>query len=172
MNVSAFGLSLLCSAISAYSLYSYIYHTWLIAPPNVVLFGIALAALILGAIGFKDRSSRLAKWRSWTTTILSGLLIVLLCLVMAFTSMFSGAKTKIKTVQSPDGAYTLDFFYTNAGAMGPFGVLGERNGPLWFKKVIFYEERVDQVEVEWVDNHTVVINKVRLDLSAGDTSFN
>jgi hypothetical protein len=70
-------------------------------------------------------------------------------------------------VQSPDEKYTINFYITDAGGMGTFGVLGELRGPLWFKKKIYVEKRVKQVDVKWVDNHTALINNHRLDLTTG-----
>ncbi|GAA0372014.1 DUF5412 family protein [Bacillus horti] len=164
-NLIAFFLMIFCYLIVAYSIYSLANNTWLIAPPNYVILLLSILTFIIGVMGFKDVSSWHAKVRSWLTTIFSSLLVVLLFITLAFTSMFSGAKELITTVNSPDGYYTIDFFYTDAGAMGTFGILGELNGPLWFKKRIYTERRVDQVEVEWENNHTILINDNTLDLS-------
>lgn len=48
--------------------------------------------------------------------------------------------------------------------MGTFGIVGELNDPLWFKKNIYSERHADQAEVEWEVEHIVVINGHRLDL--------
>ena len=61
------------------------------------------------------------------------------------------------------------FYHYDAGAAGSFGVRGEINGPLWFKKRIYYQSRVEHVEVEWVNNSTVSINKRTLNLKEGET---
>lgn len=70
----------------------------------------------------------------------------------------------MKSVQSPEGQYTIDFYRVDAGAMGTFGIMGELNGPLWFKKNIYSERHAEQAELEWEDEHIVVINGHRLDL--------
>ncbi|WP_256464174.1 DUF5412 family protein [Halobacillus amylolyticus] len=46
---------------------------------------------------------------------------------------------------------------------------GELNGPLWFKKRIYYQERTENVDVEWESNDTVSINNHILNLDEGDT---
>jgi len=42
--------------------------------------------------------------------------------------------------------------------MGTFGIVGELQGALWFRKVVYSERKTDQVHLEWSNNHTVVIN--------------
>lgn len=170
-NLIAFILMISCCSVAAYSLYSNARNVWLIAPPNYVILLLSILALVLGIRGFTDTSSWHARLRSWLTTIFSSVLIVLLCIAMLFTAYFSGEKELIKTVHSPDGHYTIDFYYTDAGAMGTFGILGELKGPLWFRKRIFAEKRVDQVEVEWENNHTILINNKRLDLREEFATF-
>lgn len=163
-NWIAFFLIIFSCLIAGYSLYSDMHYMWLIAPPSYVILLLSILALVLGIAGFWDKSSWHAKLRSWLTIIISPLLIILLCIVILFTAMFSGAKERMETVSSPDGQYTIHFYRTDAGAKGTFGILGELKGPLWFKKKIFFQRRVDQVEVEWENNHTILINAHRLDL--------
>ncbi|WP_185131720.1 DUF5412 family protein [Cohnella zeiphila] len=139
--------------------------------PFYVILLFSFLTLTLGVIGFFDKTIRNAKFRSRFTTIFSIILIFVLFITMLFTTMFSGAKELLTTVHSPDGKYTVKFYHTDAGGMGTFGVLGELNGPLWFKKKIYVEKRVDQVDIEWKDNHTILINNHKLDLRKGETLF-
>ena len=170
-NLWSFYLIFVCLGLVAYSLYSNISNTWLIAPPIYILFIISLFALTLGMMGFKDKRDWRTKTRSWVTVILSTLLSIALFLAISSTIFASslGINELIKTVQSPDGNYTIDFYLYDAGAAGSFGVRGEINGPLWFKKRIYYQSRVEHVEVEWVNNSTVSINKRTLNLKEGET---
>lgn len=80
-----------------------------------------------------------------------------------------GANKHIKTVSSPEDNYTIDFYRFDAGAAGSFGVRGTLNGPLWSKKRIYYQQSVEQVEVEWENNSTISINNHLLNLKKGDT---
>ena len=73
------------------------------------------------------------------------------------------------TTQSPDGDYTIDFYQINGGAATSIGVVGELDGPLWFKKTIYDDWNRQEVDVEWIDNHTVKINDYVLDLEANKT---
>jgi hypothetical protein len=170
-NLWAFYLILVCFGLATYSLYSNMKNTWLIAPPNYILLIISLIALILGIVGFKDKRNWWTKARSWLTVILSSLTTVGLFLVVSFTLFFSsvGANEHIKTVSSTDGNYTIDFYRFDAGAAGSFGVRGELNGPLWFKKRIYLQHNVEQVQAEWKNNDKVSINNHILKLDEGDT---
>jgi len=171
-NFWAFSLLFICLGLSTYSLYSNIKNTWwLIAPPTYVLFVISLLALTLGIIGFKENTNWRQTIRSWVTVILSSLLSIALFLVILLIMFASslGVNELIETVQSPDGNYTIDFYRYDAGATGTFGIRGELNGPLWFKKRIYHEKRIEQVEVQWKNNYTVVINNRILNLKNGET---
>ncbi|MCM3398107.1 DUF5412 family protein [Oceanobacillus profundus] len=170
-NFWSFYLILVCLGLAAYSLYSNFTHAWLIAPPNYMLLIMSLLAFYLGVFGFKDKRNWRTKTRSWITIILSSLLSIGLFLGVSLTLLLSllGASEHLKTVNSPDDNYTIDFYRYDAGAAGSFGVRGELNGPLWFKKRIYYQDSIDQVEVDWKNNSTVSINKHILNLKEGDS---
>ncbi|WP_391560076.1 DUF5412 family protein [Robertmurraya sp.] len=170
-NLWSFYLILVCLGLVAYSLYSNISNTWLIAPPNYILLLISVISFIFGIKGFKDNRNWQAKTRSWLTVILSFLLSIALFLVILLSLFASllGANEHIETVHSPDGNYTIDFYRYDAGAAGSFEVRGELKGPLWFKKRIYYQDTVEQVEVEWDNNSRVSINNHILNLKKGDT---
>jgi len=170
-NWTAFSLAIILFILTLYSLYSFIYNKWLISPPNYIILIFSFLALILGILGINDKSSWFAKLRSWVSIILSSILIFTLLIALSFTVMFSGSKELLSTVHSPDEKYTIHFYRTNAGAMGTFGILGELRGPLWSKKKIYAEKRADQVDVEWEDNHTILINNHKLDLTKGESLF-
>lgn len=55
------------------------------------------------------------------------------------------------------------------GGTGSFGVLGELNGPLWFKKRIYRESNTENVKVNWGSKGKVAINNHILYLNKGDT---
>ena len=170
-NFWSFYLIIICLGVALYSLYSSINNTWSISPPNYILFVISVLAFILGVKGLKYKRNWRTKTRSWLTITLSSLLSTVLFLVLSFTLFFSsfGANEYIKTVSSPDNSYTIDFYRWDAGAAGTFGVRGELNGPLWFKKRIYYEKRTENVNVEWENNNEVSINNHILKLNEGDT---
>jgi len=170
-NRWSFYIILLCIGIGAYSLYSNVKNLWLIAPPNYVLLGVSIIALILGLKGLGYQKNKWVKVRSWVTITLSILTSLALALVFGFTAIFSfmGANEHIKTVSSPGNNYKIDFYRWDAGAAGSFGIRGELNGPLWFKKRIFIQQHLEDVNVEWKSDSQVLINHHLLDLDEGET---
>ena len=135
-NLWSFYLILICLGVAFYSLHSNINNTWLIAPPNYILFMISLLSFILGIKGLKDKRNWRPKTRSRLTIALSSLTSIVLFFALSFTLLASlfGANEHIKTVSSPETSYTIDFYSWDAGAAETFGVRGELNGPLWFKR--------------------------------------
>lgn len=164
MNRTAFLLMLILYFISSYSIYANSNNQWLITPPAYMMLVFSIFVLVLAILGIKDRSNNFAKLRSWISVILSSVLIFLLLALTSLTAMFSGSKVLLTTTHSPDQNYTLKFYKTDAGAMGTFGILGELQGPLWFRKVVYSERKTDQVLLEWSNNHTVVINGHQVNL--------
>lgn len=170
-NLWSFYLILICLGVAFYSLYSNIINNWLIAPPNYILFSISVLAFILGIKGLKDKRNWRTKTRSWISITLSSLTSSVLFLALSFTLLFLPFRVNehIETVSSPNNSYTIDFYRWDAGAGGTFGVRGELNGPLWFKKIIYYEKRTENVNVEWKSNNKVSINNHILKLDEGET---
>lgn len=170
-NWCAFVLLILLCCLTVYSIYAAKNDGWKIAPPLYVFLIAAVVVFILGILGFRDKSSRLAKARSWISTGLSLILIFVFLMSLLFTTLLPGQKKLLTTTQSPDKKYTIDFYSFNAGAMGPFIVFGELRGPLWFTKRIYQEKSLEQVEVIWDNNHELQINGGKLDLSSGKKLF-
>ncbi|MGM9985921.1 MAG: DUF5412 family protein, partial [Bacillaceae bacterium] len=88
---------------------------------------------------------------------------------LVFTIADIGMKEHMVTSYSPDKSYKLDFYLINGGAMTPFSVAGELDGPLWFTKPIYYDYRSNEVDIEWENNYTVLINGYRLNLKKSET---
>ncbi len=169
--LSSIGVLLFSICLSLYSLYSRLNHTWLVAPPNYILLSFAIVAFFLGLKALRDQESIFFKLMSWFSIIFSCLLSTILLAALLFTLFFqtSGGRDLIQIIHSPDGAYTIELYRWDAGAAGSFGIMGEKNGPLWFKKRIYYQRHKDQVEAVWENNHTVTINHHRLNLQKGET---
>ena len=69
-------------------------------------------------------------------------------------------------MQSPAGTYTLKSYRTDGGATTSYAIRGELNFNAENKKPknIYWEYRVENAEVEWLDEDTVMINGVQLDV--------
>ena len=72
----------------------------------------------------------------------------------------------ISEVQSPSGTYTLKSYRTDGGATTSYAIRGELNFNTENKKPknIYWEYRVENSAVEWLDDDTVIINGVELDV--------
>lgn len=163
-NFWSFILCLLLLVLSLQSLYASYNRTWQVAPPALTLWVMTVFAFVWGIIGFKDKSSRRARWRSCLTVLITFPLSAIFLLGVAV-NIF--AREPIETAQSPDSQIIIDFYTLNGGAATSISVEGIVNGPLWFKKRIYYEEPMHKVDVEWKNNHIIIINNHTLNLDKG-----
>jgi len=167
-NLWSFILCLLLLVLSLQSVYASYNHTWQVAPPAMTLWILAVVALVTGIIGFKEKSRR-ARWRSWLTVLIAFPLSTIFLLGVAVNTF---AREPIETTQSPDSKIIIDFYTLNGGAASSISVEGIINGPLWFKKRIYYKDPMHKVDVEWENNHIIIINNHTLNLDKGETFSN
>lgn len=162
MCLFLFGLSL-------QALYASYNRTWQLSPDALTLWLLSVVVFIISIKGFKDKSSKRARWRSWLTILIIVPLSIAFLLGVAVNTI---AREHIETTQSPDNRTTIDFYTLNGGAATSISVEGIVNGPLWVKKRIYYENRMHKVDVEWKNSHIVIINNHTLDLDKGETYVN
>lgn len=165
----SFIVCLILLGLSFQALYASYYRTWQLAPDALTLWLLSVIVFIIGIMGFKDKSSKRARWSSWLTLLIIVPLSIAFLLGVAVNTV---AREHIETTQSPDNRITIDFYTLNGGAATSISVEGIVNGPLWFKKRIYYEEPMHEVDVEWLNNHTIKINNYTLDLDKGETYSN
>lgn len=165
-NLWSFLLGLLLAALSLQALYASYTGTWSLVPPASVLWLLSVIAFFMGISGFRDKSSRGARWRSWLTVLIVFPLSAIFLLGIMVDTF---AKEPIATTQSPDSKTTIDFYTLNGGAATSISVVGKVNGPLWFKKNIYYDDKMDRADVTWTNNHIITINNHTLDLDKGET---
>jgi hypothetical protein len=100
--------------------------------------------------------------------LLAGIAIILLLIINYFffsTNHLPKGDFMTEAI-SPNGDYTVCAYLSNGGATVAFAVRGEvvyhnkRNK----SKNIYWEYREDQAEIVWIDNNTVSINGVELDV--------
>lgn len=164
-NLWSFMLCLLLLGLSLQALYASYNRTWQLAPDALTLWLLSVITFIIGIIGFEDKSSKRAKWRSWLTMIMIVPLSIAFLLGVAVNTI---AREHIETTQSPDNKIVIDFYTLNGGAATSISVTGVQNGPLWFKKRIYYEDPMHEVDVEWESNTIVTINNNTLNLKKGE----
>ncbi len=71
----------------------------------------------------------------------------------------------IKIVSSPDGRYTVTAYLNNGGATTAYAVLGTvTDNKTGIERNIYWQYRCHVAYIDWVDNTTVIINGVELDV--------
>lgn len=140
-----FILCLILLGLSFQALYASYNRTWQLAPDALTLWLLSIVVFIIGIIGFKDKSSKRTRWRSWLTVLIIIHLSIAFLLGVAVNTI---AREHIETTQSPDNKTKIDFYTLNGGAATSISVTGIINGPLWFKKRIYHENRIHKVDVE------------------------
>lgn len=72
----------------------------------------------------------------------------------------------ISEVQSPNGTYTIKAYRTNGGATTAFAIRGELNFNNSRKrsKNIYWNYRQEEAIIQWIDDDTVIINGIKLDV--------
>ena len=102
-------------------------------------------------------------------------LIIFLCIIVflaygvywAFFDMDRLPKGElISEVQSPNGEYSIKGYLTNGGATTSYAIRGELNynNSKRRAKNIYWNYREEEAIIEWVDNNTVIINGIELDV--------
>ena len=165
-NLWSFILCFILLGLSFQARYASYNGTWQWAPDALTLWLLSIVAFITGVIGFGDKSSKRARWRSWLTVLIIIPLSIAFFLGVLVNTI---ARDHIETTQSPDHKITIDFYTLNGGAATSISVTGIVNGPLWFKKRIYYEDPMHKADVEWVNNHIVKINNHTFDMDKGET---
>ena len=72
----------------------------------------------------------------------------------------------IKSADSPDGTYRVNAYLCNGGATVDYSVRGElETTATGEKRNIYWCYHKHDAEIEWVDNQTVIINGIELDVT-------
>ena len=71
----------------------------------------------------------------------------------------------IQEVSSPNGTYTVTAYLTNGGATTAYGVLcSVKNNSTGKEKNIYWQYRCENADIIWLDEQTVQINGVKLNI--------
>ncbi|MEC2078270.1 DUF5412 domain-containing protein [Metabacillus fastidiosus] len=72
----------------------------------------------------------------------------------------------INQSSSPNGTYTINAYVSNGGATVSYTVLGELvfNKERKRSKKIYWQYREENAKIEWINDNTVIINNVQLEL--------
>ena len=93
---------------------------------------------------------------------------MILMLIHGCNNYFAPSEDLVKSYDSPTGTYTVNFYLINGGATTSWAVeakITDNSGSKDNEKTIYYRYGTDETRLEWLDEHTVVINgKVKLDV--------
>lgn len=82
-----------------------------------------------------------------------------------FTIWWIRGDEPIKSVTSPDNRYTVTAYLNNGGATTAYAVLGTvKDNKTGIRRNIYWQYRCDDAEMEWLDDTTVVINDIELNV--------
>ena len=93
---------------------------------------------------------------------------MILMLIHGCNNYFAPSEELVKSYDSPTGTYTVNFYLINGGATASWAVeakVTDNSGSKDNEKTIYYQYGTDETRLEWLDEHTVMINeKVELDV--------
>ncbi|MDP3446983.1 MAG: DUF5412 family protein [Eubacteriales bacterium] len=99
---------------------------------------------------------------------LAAVFAVIVTSVIAFGINFGddfSAKRTLTTFTSPDGAYVCSVHTSTGGILSPRKVVATVKGPgIFGNRTIYVVKHIDEAVVIWVDDQTVWINGVSLDI--------
>lgn len=71
----------------------------------------------------------------------------------------------LNSFDSPNGTYTVNIYLCNGGATVDYAVRGElKNNIDGSQHNIYWNYHEDHAEVEWIDDETVIINGIQLNV--------
>ena len=108
------------------------------------------------------------------TKVLSFIFVagILICFILISSSCgFSTAEEHISTSTSPDKTYTLEAYKVNGGATVDYSIkVYKLSDTMRLEKTLIYNKYHEyDAKIEWINNDTVSINGVILDLSKNET---
>ncbi|PAK47796.1 DUF5412 domain-containing protein [Paenibacillus sp. 7541] len=106
-------------------------------------------------------------------TILLVITIAIYFYLSTFTLLLLPKGDLIMSSDSPNNKFTFNAYLVNAGgATGAFAVRGELINNLNGKtKNIYWEYRVEEAYVEWMDESTILVNGRKLDVNTDKYDF-
>ena len=96
--------------------------------------------------------------------LLFSTIIILSTGIASYVCFFSIQNIKgeehIATYTSPNETYELEIFRNNGGATTSYAILGvlHKQSNSKYSRNIYWENRQEDAEVEWIDDNTVIIN--------------
>ena len=99
---------------------------------------------------------------------MSTIVLGIVCIFAFFDRVSPIVNTPLGEYASGDGKHTVFVYLSNGGATTPFSILCDVKGERIFgKRRIYVKDHIDTATVEWIDERTVRINGVTLDIFDG-----
>lgn len=99
-------------------------------------------------------------------TIFLGVIFISLAKVELSNLQKLNGEKYITESTSPDKKYTITIYLNNGGATTDFAILGVlKNNKTKISKNIYWQYHCETANIEWLDDKTVKINNVTLDVS-------
>lgn len=111
-----------------------------------------------------------SKTKSTVIKVVSAVVIFISAIVFSiytnfFTIWWIRGDEPINSVSSPDNRYTVTAYLNNGGATTSYAVLGKvKDNRTGIKRNIYWQNRCDEAEIEWLDETTVIINGIELNV--------
>lgn len=168
---SAITLFSLCSIFIGFCFYLIRNTMWTFS--NTTLVAVALLFVLIIYTLLKELK-KLSCGKKVTAYIVNTISIIFTAFIILYFTLkivvYSlGGTEHLFTSYSPNMDYTLDFYAFDAGAMGSFGIRGELDGPLGFKKQFYYERHAEEATIQWLTDEIIVINGHELNLKNDET---
>jgi len=110
------------------------------------------------------KPKRLIKIIGIVLTSVAGCIVLFVVAFEIFMSHMTSQEL-IGNYPSPDGEHTAYIYLYDGGATTPFSILCDVKGERIFgKRRIYVKDHIDTATVEWIDERTVRINGVTLDI--------
>jgi|GEM_PF-2911506 len=96
---------------------------------------------------------------------MSAIVLGIVCIFAFFDRVSPIVNTPLGEYTSGDGKHTISVYLSEAGATTPWTVVAQVQGSgILIKKTIYAKDNIQEAAVKWLDERTVRINGVSLDI--------
>jgi len=96
---------------------------------------------------------------------MSAIVLGIVCIFTFFDRVSPIVNTPLGEYTSGDGKHTISVYLSEAGATTPWTVVAQVQGSgILIKKTIYAKDNIQEAAVKWLDERTVRINGVSLDI--------
>lgn len=98
-------------------------------------------------------------------SVMGAIVLGIVCIFAFFDRVSPIVNTPLGEYTSGDGKHTISVYLSEAGATTPWTVVAQVQGSgILIKKTIYAKDNIQEAAVKWLDERTVRINGVSLDI--------